>query len=513
MRLAQLLESLDAESGGQPDLEVTGLTADSRQVQPGSLFVAIRGTRIDGHQFLAEAVKRGAVALVGEEADPALGVPYIRVSDSRRSLALLAAAWNGFPARKLVMIGVTGTDGKTTTVNFIYRILRQAGLAAGMISTVNAMIGERAQATGLHVTTPSALEVQGYLREMVEAGLTHCVLEATSHGLAQQRVGACEFDIAVVTNITHEHLDYHGSFEAYRASKGLLFADLDRSPPKQHGVGKVAVLNADDPSCEYLSGLSKARKVKYSMAGGGDVRAAQVREEGDGVRFVIHGPGYRRRIRLHLMGAYNVANALAAFSATVEGLGLDPDAAARGLEDLESVPGRMERIDMGQPFLAIVDFAHTPNALRRALMAARRMVDGRVIAVFGSAGLRDRAKRGLMARVSAEMADLTVLTAEDPRTESLQGILEEMAQAARQMGGREGVDYWVVPDRGEAIRLAVRMAQAGDLVIACGKGHEQSMCFGEVEYPWDDRVAMRAALAELLGLEGPAMPRLPTSSR
>ena len=380
-----------------------------------------------------------------------------------------------------------------------------------MISTVNAVIGERAQDTGLHVTTPGPLEVQGYLRQMVRAGLTHCVLEATSHGLAQQRVGACEFDLAVMTNITHEHLDYHGTFEAYRAAKGLLFRALDESPPKEHGLAKTAVLNADDPSWAYLAGLTVARKVTYGVGEGADLRAVGVRADQQGLRFVVEGPGYCQPVELQLLGPYNVSNALAAFAAVVEGLGVDPAMAARGLAALTAVPGRMERIEMGQPFLALVDFAHTPNALQRALEAARALAAGRVIAVFGSAGLRDRSKRRLMARVSAELADLTVLTAEDPRTESLDAILQEMATGAREMGAREGVDFWVVPDRGEAIRLAVRMAQPGDAVLACGKGHEQSMCFGETEYPWDDRVAMRAALAERLGVEGPTMPHLPTS--
>ncbi len=520
MRLKELLEGLNQEHlGGHLDLpkdtanlEIENVAADSRQVTPGALFIGVKGSNVDGHQFFKEAVDKGAVGLVGEWANPDLGVPYIQVSDSRLVLAHLAAAWNGHPAHKLVMIGVTGTDGKTTTSNLIYQILKVAGLDAGMITSVNAVIGNQKLDTGLHVTTPDATEVQRYLAEMVEAGLTHCVLETTSHGLAQHRVSACEFDFAVVTNITHEHLDYHGSFRAYREAKAMLFTGLRDTAPKKHGLAPVAVLNHDDnESFGFLNDVTSVPVVSYGLEDGADITAAGIQVSEEGLRFVVNGADYAAVVRSSLVGAYNVSNALAAFALAVEGLGLTPEVAAVGIESLLAVSGRMERIDMGQSFTAIVDFAHTPNALRRALEAARQMTEGRVIAVFGSAGLRDRKKRRMMAEISVELADITVLTAEDPRTESLDEILEEMAEGASDAGGVEGVDVYRMPDRGEAIRAAVHKAGEGDVVIACGKGHEQSMCFGETEYPWDDRVAMRAALSERYGMEGPAMPELPTS--
>jgi UDP-N-acetylmuramoyl-L-alanyl-D-glutamate--2,6-diaminopimelate ligase len=512
MRLHQLLRGIpELSNGGLPDIEITALTADSRQVTPGMLYVAIRGENVDGHRFLSDAVARGALVAVGEEPDPSLPVLYLRVSDSRMALAQLAAAWHKRPARQLVMIGVTGTDGKTTTVNLLYQILRAAGLPAGMITTVNAVIGERTLATGLHVTTPDPLEVQDYLAQMVDAGMTHCVLEATSHGLAQHRVAACDFDIAVVTNITHEHLDYHGTYEDYRRAKGSLFSGLSHSETKANGPVKTAILNHDDGSFGYLRGITDAKQVTYGLTDEADVVAHDVIADSEGLRFTIRGPGYEAPSSSPLIGIYNVANCLAAFSTAVEGLHLPPSAAVEGIAALQSVPGRMERLDLGQAFHALVDFAHTPNALRRALETSRQLTEGRVIAVFGSAGMRDRKKRRLMAEVSAELADLTVLTAEDPRTESLDGILEEMAVGARAQGGVEGMSFYRIPDRGEALRFAVRQAQPGDLVISCGKGHEQSMCFGEVEHAWDDRIALRAALAELLDVDGPDMPRLPTS--
>lgn len=512
MRLHRLLQELpELSTHSLPDLEIASLTGDSRQVSPGTLFVAMRGATVDGHRFLADAVRRGAVATLGEEPDPGLGVPYLRASDSRLALARLAAAWHDFPARRLVMIGVTGTDGKTTTCNLIHEILLTAGVAAGMITTVNAVIGERVLDTGFHVTTPEAPAVQQYLAEMVHAGLTHCVLEATSHGLAQRRVAACDFDVAAVTNVTHEHLDYHGSFQAYLHAKGLLFSDLAEGASKPGGPARVAVLNRDDASFAYLSRVAPVRQVSYGLGPGSQITATEVVRDPDGLRFVARGPSFAVAVTTPLIGDYNVSNCLAALAVTVEALGVPAEVAARGIAALPGVPGRMERIDLGQKFAAIVDFAHTPNALRRVLETARRRAEGNLIVVFGSAGLRDREKRRLMAGVAAELADRAILTAEDPRTESLDAILEEMAAGARVQGGIEGVTFWRVPDRGEAIRLAVGMAAPGDLVIACGKGHEQSMAFGETEYPWDDRTAMRAALADRLGVSGPPMPRLPTS--
>ena len=512
MRLLQLVQDLpDLQFADPPDLEVAGVTADSRQVRPGWVFVALRGERLDGHEFLAAAAAAGASLLVGERGDPGLGVAYRQVADSRRTLADLAAAWHGFPARKLVMIGVTGTDGKTTTSTLIHHLLTASGLPTGLITTVSAAIGGVDVETGLHVTTPEAPEVQSLLHQMVDAGLTHAVLEATSHGLAQARVAACEFDLAVVTNITHEHLDYHGSFEAYRQAKASLFAGLAEAHPKPQQIEPLAVLNADDESFEILRSVTKVRSVTYGVKEPADIRAADVSAGPQGLSFEVHAADHRQLVHSGLIGRYNVPNILAAYGTAVCGLGIAPAAAASAIAAFRGIPGRMERVDLGQPFLALVDFAHTPNALRAALDAARQMTPGRVITVFGSAGLRDRQKRRMMAENAVRAADLSIFTAEDPRSESLEAILEEMARGARSAGGVEGKTFVRIPDRAEALRVAVRQAQPGDIVIACGKGHEQSMCFGEIEVPWDDRTALRAALAERLGVPGPAMPRLPTS--
>ncbi len=515
MQLSTLLQDVPGLTSLEvPSLEIRGVAADSRQVRSGWLFIAITGSSHDGHDFIDEAIANGAAAIVGERRPSHIAVPFLLVLDSRTALAFIAANWHGRPARDLVMIGVTGTDGKTTTANLIHQILEESGRAAGLMTTVNAIAGAQVLDTGLHVTTPEALDVQRYLRQMVDAGQTHCVLEATSHGLAQRRVAACEFDVGVVTNITHEHLDFHGTYEAYRQAKGLLFEYLTEHQPKESGVEPTAVLNRDDSSYDYLHQLTRATVVSYGLSTEADVQAVDLVLRPNGLSFTLHGlTDEPRTVSSSLIARHDVSNLMAALSATVAGLGLPLEAALTAVKRPRPVPGRMERIDLGQEFLAIVDFAHTPNALRRALETARTLTEGRVIAVFGSAGLRDRAKRRLMSEVSVELADLTILTAEDPRTESLDHILEEMAEGAQAKGALEGQDFVRVPDRGEALIYAVMAANKGDLVIACGKGHEQSMCFGTTEYPWDDRTALRAALGKRLGVGDQAMPFLPTRAR
>ncbi len=501
----------------ESEVMIKCIAQDSRQIQPGSLFVAFAGGSADGHRFIPDAIQRGATAIVGTQDLPLLPVPYIQVKDSRLALAYLAAAYFDFPAHKLLMIGVTGTDGKTTTSNLIFHILQVAGYRTGMISTVNAVIGDQELDTGFHVTTPDALSVQRYLSQMAAIGVTHFVLETTSHGLAQHRVDACEFDLGVVTNITHEHLDYHGTFEAYRAAKGKLFEFLSETREKSFAAPRCAILNCDDASYPFLSKITSVDQLSYGINPHADIHAKDIQETASGLSFQVFGKklsgvNWKSSIDTPLVGSYNVSNCLAALAVCVGVLRIDQEIARMALESVKKVPGRMEFINMGQEFLAIVDFAHTPNALRRTLEAARSLTDKRIIAVFGSAGLRDREKRRLMAETSGELADITILTAEDPRTESLDSILEQMCLGVREHGGVEGKTFFAIPDRGDAIAFAVEIARKGDVVIVCGKGHEQSMCFGEIEYAWDDRTALQAALARFLGIAGPQMPYLPTQT-
>jgi UDP-N-acetylmuramoyl-L-alanyl-D-glutamate--2,6-diaminopimelate ligase len=346
---------------------------------------------------------------------------------------------------------------------------------------------------------------------MREAGLTHVILETTSHGLAQKRVAEVAYDMAAVTNVTHEHLDYHRTYQAYLQAKGLLFEALNQGQKSTQSVNKLAVLNKEDESYPYLAKITEVRKISYGFSDTSDLWASDIAHSPKGLSFIVHGFGKSFAIQTPLIGRYNVLNSLAALGLTVIGMDVAVHIAQEALKTMTTVPGRMERVDMGQDFLALVDFAHTPNAIKQALKTAREITAGKIIAVFGSAGLRDVEKRKLMPEIAVSLADEVILTAEDPRTEALDLILRDMREGALQGGGQEGSDFWLEPDRGSAIRQAVGRAEAGDLVILCGKGHEQSMCFGIVEYPWDDRTALRAALAETLGLSSPAMPQLQTS--
>ena len=488
---------------GNADVTVTApFVEDSRKVERGGVFVARAGLQTDGHDYIQQAIDQGAVAVIGEYPWRLGMFPYVQVRDIHLALGRLAASYHDFPSRKLTVFGVTGTNGKTTTIHLLHAILKHhTGGKAGFISTIEADFGERNADTGLHVTTPTASETQAYLAQMVDSGLTHVALEMTSHGLAQGRVAGVDIDVAVLTNLTHEHLDFHGSFENYRAAKGIMFEMLMQSHAKPD-TPKISVLNADDDSYDYYRTIAADRRVSYGITQIADKRPTAITYAPDGTHIQLG----EARFTLKLVGEFNVYNALAAISAA-QAIGASDEAIQRGLDAVTAISGRMQRIDEGQDFMAIVDFAHTPDALEKALEAGRAMLPtgNKLIAVFGSAGLRDVEKRRMMAETSAQLADITVLTAEDPRTESLDDILQMMAEGCIKHGGVEGKTFIRVPDRGAAIYQACRLAQVGDIVMACGKGHEQSMCFGTIEYPWDDREAMRAAL------KGTPLATLPTA--
>lgn len=487
------------------------------EVEPGGVFVARRGLTTDGHRFIPGAIARGAAAIVGERDPvelPPLTVPYVRVADAQEAVGWLASAYHGHPSHRLIVIGVTGTDGKTTTSTLIHRILDDwTDGHAGLITTIAAELGDASVDTGFHVTTPGAPMIQALLARMVANGMTHCVLEMTSHGLAQGRLNGVAIDCAVLTNLTHEHLDYHGTFENYRAAKGRMFAMLDQAARKP-GQPKISVVNADDTNAAFFAAFPADRHFSYGLTEGADARASSIRFQPGQTDFTLVQSGIERGgIHLPLMGAFNVMNALAAIS-TTRALGVPFSTIRRGLKAVTSISGRLEPVTISKGarikpgISALVDFAHTPNALKNALEAARALVKpgGRLICAFGCAGLRDVEKRRMMPEIAIRLADISIFTAEDPRTESLDDILATMADAAVAVGGVEGETFERVPDRGRALLRAVELARAGDVVIACGKGHEKSMAFGTVEYPWDDRAALRSALT------GTAHGGLPTSS-
>lgn len=493
VRLTTLLAALpDARVSGPTDVEIGAIQTDSRAVAPGDLFVAYPGVAVDGHRFVGAAIERGArVVVVERSVDVPAGVARVVVPNGRAAWARLSAAAEGFPSRAMTVVGVTGTDGKTTTSSLIGAILAAAGRRAGVVTTVAADIAGLAVDTGFHTTTPEPPALQSFLAEMRRRGTEIAVLETTSHALALDKVQGTDYDVAVVTNVTHDHLDFHGTWERYLEAKARLFGMLATSHRKP-GVDKVAVLNADDRSFDRLSTLPCDRRITYGLDRPADLTAADLALDSSGTRFQLIAPAGEIAIVSRLLGRFNVANTLAAAGAAL-GLGVTLDEIARGVAAFRGVPGRLEAIDRGQPFGVVVDFAHTPNSLQRVLELGRHLTSGSVRLVFGCAGLRDVAKRPLMGRVAGELADAVYLTAEDPRTEDVADILAQIAPATR----AAGVEPRLIPDRGDAIAAALADAQPGDLVLITGKGHEQTMCFGVDELPWDDRVAARAALAAL----------------
>jgi UDP-N-acetylmuramoyl-L-alanyl-D-glutamate--2,6-diaminopimelate ligase len=468
---------------GLPVGEVTGLAYDSRRVVPGTLFFAVPGVHVDGHDFVESAVEAGAIGAVVERDLPDASVPLLVVDRSRRALADAADEWFGRPSEQLTVIGVTGTDGKSTVTALTAEALWACRWHPGQIGTVFTGIFDELEPNSARSTTPESLELQELLARMLAAGNDSVVMEATSHGLALERTRNCRFDVGVVTNVTSEHLEFHGTVEAYRAAKARL---VEEAP--------IAVLNAGDASFGYFRERARDRVITYGVGVEADLRADDLRADASGTTFHLESPRWHGDVQLPLPGTFNVANAIAALAA-IEALGLDVHHAAGALASTAGVPGRMERVDAGQPFTVIVDYAHTTESLRNVLELLRPLTTGRLIVVFGSAGERDPTKRAPMGAAAAELADFVVVTDEDPRLEDPRTINEQIADGARQAGARDGRTLWVIDDRREAIGHAVGLAGEGDVVLLAGKGHEQSMIHGTERRPWADREAAMAALA------------------
>ncbi len=468
---------------GIPVGEISALAYDSRAVNPGTLFFAVPGVHVDGHDFVADAVAAGAAAVVVERELSGVEVPQLVVDRTRRALADAADAWFGRPSEKLRVIGITGTDGKTTTAFLAVDVLRASGRRPGMVGTVAVDIGEQRLSNQDRNTTPEALELQGLLAEMVAAGNDGVVMEATSHGLALERTRNCRFRVGVVTGVTSEHLEFHGSLEAYRSAKARL---VEEAP--------MTILNADDPSFGYFRDRASDAVLTYAIEADADLRASDVDADATGSRFTLVAPEWSGSVALPMPGRFNVSNALAALAiAHVEGVPLGD--ATSALANSAGVPGRMERVDAGQPFAVVVDYAHTADSLAKVLSMLRPVTRGRLIAVFGSAGERDPTKRPAMGRVSAELADLTIVTDEDPRLEDPRVINDAIAAGARAAGARDRETLLVIDDRREAIAHAVGLAAEGDVILLAGKGHETSIFYGTEKRPWDDRLVAREALA------------------
>ncbi|HEY8393951.1 MAG TPA: UDP-N-acetylmuramoyl-L-alanyl-D-glutamate--2,6-diaminopimelate ligase [Thermaerobacter sp.] len=493
IKLAELLSVLpDKTVTGPDEIPIAGITYDSRRVEPGHLFVAIRGLRYDGHSFIPEAVSRGATCVVGERAAQIEGATYVRVPSSRLALGLLASAFYGHPSHSLTLVGVTGTNGKTTTTHLIRALLEHAGFPTGLIGTVHNIIGGRA--LPVERTTPEASDLQKLLAAMRDAGMTHAVMEVSSHALTLHRVAGCAFDFGVFTNLTQDHLDFHASMEDYAEAKARLFARLGRSEvlPAKPGP-KAAVINTDDPWGRFMAERSRAPVVTYGIRERADVMARDITVAAEGVRFRLVSDRGEAEVRLSLTGRFNVYNALAA-AAVGLAAGLTPSQVAEGLATVPAVPGRLERIDHGQPFAVLVDYAHTPDGLENVLSTVREFAGGRVISVFGCGGDRDRGKRPLMGAISARLADYTILTSDNPRSEDPERIIDDIERGVRQVAG---AGYERVTDRAAAIRRALEMAQPGDAVVIAGKGHETYQIFADRTIHFDDREVAAAVLTEL----------------
>lgn len=481
MRLEQIVEGVvSAEIVGDPDLEVRGLAYDSRNVVEGGLFFCVTGMESDGHDFAAAAVESGATALVCER-PTGLGVTEVLVDETRNAMPPIAAAFYGNPTRDLRVAGITGTNGKTTTAFLLHDILEGSGIHCGLIGTVSQLVGGSEEPVVR--TTPESVDLQSTFRRMEEAGDEACVFEASSHALTLGRCDAIDFDLAIFTNLTQDHLDFHSDMEDYFAAKRLLF---------ESGPG-ASVVNIDDPYGQRLA--LEFDVITYSAEGSAaDYSASDIFFDASGASFSVESEHGVMSVRTGLPGRFNVANALAALAGSIA-LGVEPSDAVSGLADAGRVPGRFEPIDAGQSFSVLVDYAHTPDSVENVLRAARDITPGRLIVVVGAGGDRDRAKRPLMGRAGSELADHTVVTSDNPRSEEPGAIIEDVLE-----GIAEREEVTVEVDRNEAIRLAVGMAGPGDTVVIAGKGHEQGQEFKDGhKIDFDDREVARMHLLELAG--------------
>ncbi len=467
---------------GIPVGEVRALAYDSRRVTPGTLFFAVPGVHVDGHAYVAAAVEAGAIGVVVERELDDVPVPQLLVDRSRRALADAADAWFGRPSERLTVIGVTGTDGKSTVTGLVADMLWDRGWHPGQVGTVSVRIGDDLVPNTDRTTTPESLELQELLARMLGAGNDSVVMEATSHGLALERTRNCRFDIGVVTTVTSEHLEFHGSVKAYRAAKARL---VEEAP--------IAILNADDEAYPYFRERASGRVLTYGIEAGADLRGGDLEPDAAGTSFHLEAPRWHGAVRMPMPGRFNVMNALATL-AVAEAMDIDLESAADALGRSEGVPGRMQPVDAGQPFSVIVDYAHTVDSLRKVLELLRPLATGRLIVIFGSAGERDATKRAPMGAVAAELADVAIVTDEDPRLEDSRVINEEIAAGARAAGAVEGRSLQVIGDRREAIGHAIGQAGQGDVILLAGKGHEQSMIYRTEKRPWDDAAAARDAL-------------------
>lgn len=487
------LGDFDAIRAGDGDPAITGVTQDSREVEPGVAFVAIPGLHVDGHEFLHRAAAAGAALLVvqrgrAEGLDVLGEAAIVAVDDTRLALAQLAAAFHGYPARDLLVVGITGTDGKTTTTHLTADVVQGAGEAAAFLSTAAIGLAGEVSQNDSHMTSPDPVIVQRFLADARDAGAKVAVIESSSHGIEQRRLDMCEFDVAAITNLASDHLDYHQTHERYREAKARLFDLLAAAHPK--GVAKTAVLNIDDAHFAYFRDRCRTAVRTYGLVNEADVVANGLEEAGWQTRFRLRAGGREEDVPLPLPGRYNVSNALAAAAIGLS-LGMDLPAVAEGLRQARPVPGRMERVETGREVLVVVDYAHTPQALEHALSSLRRYTRGRLIAVYGCTGDRDPGRRPGMGRIGGQLADYVVVTTEDTWTEDPADVMADVREGVLASGRIEGDEFTCIADRRAAIEHALAVARPGDTIAVTGMGHQQSMIVSGEKVPWDDREVIR----------------------
>jgi UDP-N-acetylmuramoyl-L-alanyl-D-glutamate--2,6-diaminopimelate ligase len=491
--LREVFQGAEATLPGAAErIEIQQVTCDSRKVRQGALFFALHGAKADGNAFIQDALKRGAVAIASEEAAPATlpaEAAWIPVREARKALAIAAANFYGHPASALQLVAVTGTNGKTTTTSLVDAMVRASGAKTGLFGTISyhTPLGDYPAPN----TTPESVDLQGFFAEIRDSGGKYAVLEASSHSLSMDRLWGCHFQAAVFTNLTHEHMDFHKTFEDYFAAKKRLFEGTGAGAPE------VAVLNTDDEFGKRLEGLAK-KTVSYGLESGADITTKKFQLNFDGLSFTAQTPNGKVHVVSRLVGRINVYNLLAAIGAA-QALGLSNEIIEKGIQNLESVSGRFQQIDQGQPFVVIVDYAHTDDALENLIRTARELnPNGRIITLIGCGGLKDRTKRPVMGEVTGRLSDLTILSNDNPRTEDPLKIISDIIVGLQKTAGK----YLIEPDREKAIGMAMDEARAGDMVLLAGKGHENYQILADRTLEFDDREMARRALRER-GFEGP----------
>lgn len=479
---------------GNVETPITGIAADSREIEPGNLFVCISGVHVDGASFAVQAVEKGAVAvLTTKHLELPKGTVQIRVPDIHHALEDMVPYFYDYPGRKMRMIGVTGTNGKTTTTHIIAHILRAAGHHVGVLGTIHALIDD--EELPIHNTTPDVVELQRFLALMYEKGMTHVVMEVSSHALALHRVAGIEFDTAVFTNLTQDHLDFHKTMEDYVAAKAKLFKGLSfREHVKDN---KTAIVNIDDPWSKDILKACQCKVLTYGVEKEADLRGSNLNVELKKSSFDVTGPFGSVHLNMNITGLFNVYNTLAAIGAA-HAEGVDTEIIDSAIQTFHSVAGRFELVEAGQDFAIVVDYSHTPDSLEKALTTARAMHPNRILAVFGCGGDRDRTKRPIMGKIAAEHADIPIVTSDNPRSEDPDAIVAEVEAGVKQ-GLKPGQHHEVIVDRRSAIQRAVELAQTGDIIVIAGKGHETYQILKDGTIHFDDREEARKAVLALKG--------------